>query len=110
MAELSRFSFPLAIGEAHLHSHPAAQFRNAYVIDVSQTEGKELPTIRVISRDVGWGPPYVSTVWRQQLALLGLDARPGSGTAADTQPGRAGDDAGAEIPSAHTGTTSAWTG
>jgi antirestriction protein ArdC len=30
-----------------------AGFRNAYVFDVSQTEGKELPTIRGISGDVG---------------------------------------------------------
>jgi hypothetical protein len=30
-----------------------AGFRNAYVFDISQTEGKELPTIRGISGDVG---------------------------------------------------------
>jgi hypothetical protein len=30
-----------------------AGFRNAYVFDVSQTEGEELPTIREISGDVG---------------------------------------------------------
>jgi hypothetical protein len=30
-----------------------AGFRSAYVLDVSQTEGKELPTIRGISGDVG---------------------------------------------------------
>ena len=30
-----------------------AGFRNAYVFDVSQTEGAELPTIREISGDVG---------------------------------------------------------
>jgi hypothetical protein len=30
-----------------------AGFRNAYVFDVSQTEGEELPTIREIGGDVG---------------------------------------------------------